>query len=151
MYSALEADLPSPNYTINTLRQLKKAYPDQRIAILIGHDNFAKFASWQDPLPLFENADVLVAGRASLAGATSLRQMADNVLVELGIKPTWGTSGNKASLPGYEHSLFLLPEVAHPAESSKLRTQQPQQRLQWLEPSVLNYIKENSLYPEGVR
>ena len=46
--SEFEAALPSPHFTIDTLRALRKAYPDDNFQLLIGADNFLIFKEWKD-------------------------------------------------------------------------------------------------------
>lgn len=45
--SDFEFALPKPNYTINTLRALDKAYPDHQFSLIIGSDNMAIFSRWR--------------------------------------------------------------------------------------------------------
>lgn len=43
-----EFSLPRPSYTANTLRELQKAYPEHRFALLIGQDNWAIRHQWRE-------------------------------------------------------------------------------------------------------
>lgn len=42
----IEKQLPVPNYTINTIRRLKKIYPDYQFIFLIGSDQALKLHQW---------------------------------------------------------------------------------------------------------
>ncbi len=44
----VELSLPRPSYTINTLRELSKRYPEHRFRLIIGADNWAIFPRWRD-------------------------------------------------------------------------------------------------------
>ncbi len=44
--SDFEFGLPRPSYTVNTLAALEQAFPDREFLLLIGADNWEKFALW---------------------------------------------------------------------------------------------------------
>lgn len=44
----IELTKPRPSYTINTMRELSKRYPDKRFRLVIGGDNWAIFNRWRD-------------------------------------------------------------------------------------------------------
>ena len=47
--SRTELDRPGPSYTVDTLRQLRRDYPDAEISLIIGSDNTHDLSSWHDP------------------------------------------------------------------------------------------------------
>lgn len=47
--SRTELDRPGPSYTVDTLRQLRRDYPDAEIFLIIGSDNTHDLSSWHDP------------------------------------------------------------------------------------------------------
>ena len=53
--SAIEFDLPQPNYTVHTLAYLEEKYPEHHFALIMGEDNL-------NSLPKWKNADVLIKG-----------------------------------------------------------------------------------------
>ena len=61
--SDFEFTLPRPNYTANTLRELKKQYPQHEFTLLIGEDNLAIFPKWREYTYLLENFRILVYPR----------------------------------------------------------------------------------------
>lgn len=44
----IELTMPRPSYTIDTLDQLKKVYPDHLFTLLMGSDNYLSLNRWKD-------------------------------------------------------------------------------------------------------
>jgi nicotinate (nicotinamide) nucleotide adenylyltransferase len=61
--SDLEFDLPTPNYSIETLRKASTLYPDRTFLLLIGGDNLDVFTQWKDYEYILEHYDTLVYPR----------------------------------------------------------------------------------------
>ena len=61
--SDYEFALPRPNYTANTLRELKKQYPQHEFTLIIGEDNLEIFPTWREYTYLLENFRILVYPR----------------------------------------------------------------------------------------
>ena len=61
--SDFEFTLPRPNYTANTLRELKKQYPQHEFTLIIGEDNLEIFSKWKEYTYLLENFRILVYPR----------------------------------------------------------------------------------------
>jgi nicotinate-nucleotide adenylyltransferase len=59
----VEASLPRPSYTINTVRELKKIYPGQQLVWIIGADQYVKLDQWKDIADLSQLVDFAVATR----------------------------------------------------------------------------------------
>tara|TARA_B100000963_G_scaffold350522_1_gene360874 strand:- start:391 stop:972 length:582 start_codon:yes stop_codon:yes gene_type:complete len=58
-----EFDLPSPNYTINTLNHLKKKYPQYQFTLLLGQDNIVHFDRWKAYRKILEQFQLYVYPR----------------------------------------------------------------------------------------
>lgn len=63
--SDFEFSLPRPSYTANTLRELKKAYPDYEFTLVIGEDNLAIFDRWKEYEYILQNFRIFVYPRKS--------------------------------------------------------------------------------------
>ncbi|NBU64413.1 MAG: nicotinate (nicotinamide) nucleotide adenylyltransferase [Chloroflexia bacterium] len=66
--SDIELKRPPPSYTVETLRQLQAAHPDEELVLLVGADNVAKFDTWREPDDIRRIAKIAVLNRA---GGTS--------------------------------------------------------------------------------
>ena len=51
--SAIEFNLPQPNYTVRTLAYLEEKYPENQFALIMGEDNLRSLPKWK-------NADVIM-------------------------------------------------------------------------------------------
>ncbi|MGM0607143.1 MAG: nicotinate (nicotinamide) nucleotide adenylyltransferase [Candidatus Muiribacteriota bacterium] len=60
--SEIEKNLPSPSYTLNTLKELQKN-TDSEIKLLIGMDHLYTFNTWKNYREISENFDILVFPR----------------------------------------------------------------------------------------
>ncbi len=47
-YCDIEFNLPKPNYTADTLEELKRNYPDQSFSIIMGEDNLIGLENWKN-------------------------------------------------------------------------------------------------------
>jgi len=57
----------SPNFTVDTLEQLRRAMPDAQIFNLVGADSFNDLARWRDPQRLLALAEWIVVSRPGFA------------------------------------------------------------------------------------
>ena len=120
--SNLETKLPTPSFTINTLRALKTQHPTSRLGLLVGGDQLASFDRWR-------------AWRDILAIATLI------AVARAGVAPT----------PGFG-PMITLEGSPPPAESRKIRaaiadgTTVPDG---WLSAAVRQYIEKRRLYAQN--
>lgn len=54
----IEFSLPTPNYTIDTLRVLRSRFPEHRFVLIIGADNVAVFDRWKDCASILSEFEV---------------------------------------------------------------------------------------------
>ena len=63
---AIEADRPPPSYTIDTVRELIKQYPNKNFHLLLGDDHLPSLNKWKDVNKLLELAPPFVAARYAI-------------------------------------------------------------------------------------
>ncbi len=63
-----EFHLPKPSYTWETLKALRKDYPDHRFTLLIGGDNWSHFTRWYHWKDILRHHEVVVYPREGQAG-----------------------------------------------------------------------------------
>ena len=61
--SDFEFDLPRPNYTANTLRQLTSTYPEHQFTLIIGEDNLSIFSKWREHQYILDHFRIFVYPR----------------------------------------------------------------------------------------
>jgi nicotinate-nucleotide adenylyltransferase len=125
--SDFEFSLPRPSFTITTLIELIKRYPDDRFSIILGEDNLQAFHLWKDVEHLLKLVNVIVYPRtnATINLPDTLHSFAQRFQF---------LRGN------------LLP-VSATEIRAHLKNGQPATHL--LHPDVLRYICENKLYSDS--
>ena len=59
-----EFDLPTPNYTIQTLNHLKKKYLKNQFTLILGQDNMEHFDRWKEYQQILEQFQIFVYPRS---------------------------------------------------------------------------------------
>ena len=65
------------SYTVETLRELKKQYPDRRIYLIVGADMFLSLREWKDPEEIFRFCEPCVYRRGFFTFKKTLRYAAE--------------------------------------------------------------------------
>jgi nicotinate-nucleotide adenylyltransferase len=138
-----------PNYTIDTVRQLKRGFKaSDKLFLLVGMDAFAEIANWHDAESLFREVEFVVAGRpgyslADVANALpeKLRPRAE-VTKPFHKQPATGD----LVLPGV--TIHLLGDLRQPASATAIRTAAAAGKPlgKFLDPAVAEYIRKMGLY-----
>jgi len=77
--SAIEFDLPQPNFTVNTLAVLEEKYPKQKFCLLMGEDNLKSFQGWKNFEVILSRYELFVYPRLTPNKATALLENHPNV------------------------------------------------------------------------
>ena len=70
--SAIEFNLPKPNYTVHTLAYLEEKHPGQQFALIMGEDNLRSLPKWK-------NADVIMGNYPIYVYPRKLKTATDSV------------------------------------------------------------------------
>jgi nicotinate-nucleotide adenylyltransferase len=133
----LELSRPGPSFSIDTIRQLTDAQPENRYRLIIGSDMARTFASWRDFRELLRLAPPLVAERPT----TPLSGTAETLYPGM-------TTAEADSLAAGRFSM-------HPIDTSSTRVRQlllkrapENELLRHLTRPVLDFIRKKGLYAD---
>tara|TARA_A200000113_G_scaffold202349_2_gene196728 strand:+ start:1154 stop:1738 length:585 start_codon:yes stop_codon:yes gene_type:complete len=59
-----EFNLPSPNYTIDSLQHLKKKYPNDQFTLILGQDNIVHFDRWKSYEQILDKFQIFIYPRS---------------------------------------------------------------------------------------
>ena len=118
--SDFERSLPLPSYTINTLGELQKAYPEHEFVLVIGADNWEQFPRWYHADEIIEKYRILIYRRP-------------------------GCEIDEMALPA---SVQVVNTPLYDVSSTQIRESVKKGRMmrRWLDEKVARYIKCNQLY-----
>lgn len=129
--SKIELNREGKSYSIDTLREIKRIYPNDKIAITVGADMLIVFDEWKSYKEIIKNADIITFFR----GTTSRNQ--------------YECSINK--LKGIGANIIALNEEIIDISSTQIREMLLKRQFvdSYLEPQVANYILTNGVYGEN--
>lgn len=118
--SDFERHLPIPSYTVTTLDELKKAYPEHEFELVIGADNWERFPCWYHAWEIVERYQILIYRRP-------------------------GCELNEATLPS---SVHVVDTPLYDISSTQIREAADQAEVldKWLDTKVADYIRSHRLY-----
>ncbi|MDD2284174.1 MAG: nicotinate (nicotinamide) nucleotide adenylyltransferase [Paludibacter sp.] len=119
--SDVEFTMPIPSYTIDTLHQLTKLYPEHDFALMIGSDNAVIFNQWKNYREILDSYPVYVYPRNGYDFST-----AEALYPQMQLLDT----------PYYDISSTKIREMIQKGEDVS----------GWLSAEVMEYIRENCLY-----
>jgi nicotinate-nucleotide adenylyltransferase len=61
--SRIDADVPGPSFTVDTLTRLHERHPGDQLTFIVGGDMAHSLPSWRDPEAILELAELAVAER----------------------------------------------------------------------------------------
>ncbi len=133
-----------PSYTVDTLREIARRFPEERLWFIVGGDVLRELDRWREPETLFGLASLAVAGRpGSTEAPAKLLPEALLALFEPGPNGLVHASGNE---------IRALPFPALEISASEVRRRIARgASVRYLVPdAVLDYIRKHRLYEERV-
>lgn len=136
--STMEMDRESDSYTIYTVDELMKKYPNDELYLIIGSDMFLMFHKWYKHKELLEKCTVCVASRDTDDSIQILRKYA---FEHLGIYIN-GLVGKK---------IHISPLSAYTVSSGEIREMINEGKSIYglVEPEIIEYMENNGLYGYG--
>jgi nicotinate-nucleotide adenylyltransferase len=123
--SDMEIKRGGVSYTVDTLRELKTLYPEDRLYLILGGDMFLQLPKWRDPREIFALASVAAAPRRT-EELEAMRRAAD-------------------SLQNQGADIHLYEQLPLPLSSTQLREgEMPME--EGMPAACLDYIRQNGLY-----
>jgi nicotinate-nucleotide adenylyltransferase len=137
----VEGDLPTPSYTIDTIRWLQAGDAESvEYYFIIGIDAFADLMSWRSYEELLRRVTLLVAYREGFGGRPQLRQLADTLGYTIASSVWLGSDGRRNI-----HFLETLPPDVSSSDI-RMHLETGEKVVPGLHRKVLAYIRENGLY-----
>ncbi len=126
--SRIEIERTGYTYTVDTIRQLKKLYPQAEIYFITGADAFSEILTWKNPAELLNSCHLVAASRPGYSRTASAAMQ--QVLQE------------------HQKTVHILEVPALSISSSDIRLRVMQgQPIKYLLPEIVeNYIYKHGLY-----
>lgn len=136
--SRMEMDRESDSYTIYTVDELKKRYPNDDLYLIIGSDMFLIFHKWYKHKELLEKCTICVASRNTDDSIHELRAYAFEKL-GIYIKDLDGKN------------IHISPLDAYIVSSSEIRERIDEGKSLYgiVEPEIIEYMENHKLYGYG--
>lgn len=136
--SDLEARLPRPTLTANTLQVVRKKFNRQRLALLLGQDQFSTLREWQRVEEITACCDIIVAHRDK---ADALEDSATQLAHTLATNLEWDTKRQRYADTTF--SVYLLASKSLNISSTAVRERQRQgQALQNVPAAVADFFTD---------
>lgn len=143
--SDLEQQLPTPNYTVQTLAMLKRGQPRESLAWVMGTDQWQQFTGWREPQQILDLATVLVMPRRGYDVTTAEREQ---VLAAIDADDEWHSDGNWYRSKK-DRQVFFMTRAPREMASTTIRELIKQQSpivTKYLDSMVAEYIYHQKLY-----
>lgn len=144
-----DAKQDRPNYTIDTVRRLKRSFKaSDKLFLLIGMDAFAEIAKWHEAEALFRECEFVIAGRPGYSLADVANALPESLRPRAEVTKPFHKQAATGDLvlPGV--TLHLMGDLHQPASATAIREAaaagKPLGR--FVEPGVAEYIRKMGLY-----
>jgi nicotinate-nucleotide adenylyltransferase len=141
--SDIEEQRGGRSYSVDTLRELYRLYPDDDLYFIIGSDSFLEISSWYSSADLFSLANIVVVERPEAI----VKEL--TAPLPLAIRDEFCYGSDKIRLTHRSgFSVFYLPGTPLPISSSDIRRAVREGRsIRYLVPEkVAGYISDKRIY-----
>lgn len=118
--SSIDITRSGPTYTIDTLRDLRKHYPQSELFFIMGDDAFAGISTWKDFDQLGQFATLVVVSRQGIRPEVPTNLSASVNLLEIPTLPISSTQCRELISAGQRLDGLVPPRVAEYIESHNL-------------------------------
>jgi nicotinate-nucleotide adenylyltransferase len=148
--SLLEAGADGPNYSIDTVRRLKKKLKkSDELYFLIGIDAFLDLSTWRQPVELLSECDFIVASRPGYSLADVGKALPEALRPGKAELAALRRRKNSGSIALPSSTLYLLGNVKHNVSSTRVRAAAKRAGAeldQLVHAAVAKYIRKQQLY-----
>jgi nicotinate-nucleotide adenylyltransferase len=140
---------PAANYTIDTVRRLKKGLgKNDRLFFLIGIDAFEDISKWNEAEAMFRECEFIVASRPGFSLADVANALPESLRPSAAVTKPFAKQPAKGDLVLSGATLHLLDDVHEPASATAIRKAVAAKRplTKYVDPAVADYIKKLELY-----
>ncbi len=81
--SDIEAKRGGKSFTVDTLRELKKIYPNDQLYLIIGADQFRELSNWKEPKKLCQLAKIVVMSRPNCPIPAAKNRLANTMTLKV--------------------------------------------------------------------
>ena len=120
----IEYKKTTPSYTFETIKEMKKIYPDDKLYFIIGGDSMLDFEKWYKWQELINMCAFIVGARTD-EEKEEIKKMADDKKKHFGAE------------------IYVITADAYPVSSTDIRMGENMDKVP---PAVREYIEKNSLY-----
>lgn len=143
------AVVPAPNYSIDTIRRLKREFKKaDRLFLLIGIDAFKEIAKWRESEALFSECEFIVASRPGYSLADVATALPEELRPRAEVTKPFSKLPAKGDLVLAGVTLHLLDDVNQNISATAIRQALAAKRpiKKFVTESVEEYIKKEGLY-----
>jgi nicotinate-nucleotide adenylyltransferase len=143
LLDAPKPDQTTPNYTVNTLTELRQSHPaGTQLFLLLGADALRTFHHWHRAAEIPFLADLIVAARPN----ETLDDLQSLLPQGITLHPGQSNTYRLTNSAGAEARLTILPHLHHEISATHLRTQMQNAPSDQIPQAVLDYIHQHNLY-----
>lgn len=137
-----EIDRGGVSYTIDTIRELKKENPKERLFLIVGQDQFEMFDRWKDYTHILANAELVVTSRPGMDLVKAKESLPG------GLKPmVRSSSDDEIMLKNGQRIFFVqLNDIEVSATDIRRRLREGQEVSDLVPSGVAEYISDHGLY-----